>query len=180
MSFWSRAYENRSLTIGYKQTISQPYIVARMTELLIEKASGRGKIFKKIIDIGSGSGYQSAILSFFAEEVIGIERIKPLVSKSRSTLLNLGIKNVSIINGDGYVLDGLKNVDGIICAAAPPEIPEDLIKLLKDARLILPVGFKDMQKLICIEKQNKNSYEKFEVEDVAFVPMLGGISRNGD
>ena len=64
-AFWSRAYENRSLTIGYKQTISQPYIVARMTELLIEKASGRGKIFKKIIDIGSGSGYQSAILSFF-------------------------------------------------------------------------------------------------------------------
>ena len=61
-----------------------------MTELLIEKVSGRGKIFKKIIDIGSGSGYQSAILSFFAEEVIGIERIKPLVSKSRSTLLNLG------------------------------------------------------------------------------------------
>lgn len=180
-AFWSRAYENRSLTIGYKQTISQPYIVARMTELLIEKASGRGKIFKKIIDIGSGSGYQSAILSFFAEEVIGIERIKPLASKSRSTLLNLGIKNVSIINGDGYVLDGLKKVDGIICAAAPPEIPKDLIKLLKkDARLILPVGFKDMQKLICIEKQNKNSYEKFEVEDVAFVPMLGGISRNGD
>ena len=180
-ALWSRAYENRSLTIGYKQTISQPYIVARMTELLIEKASGRGKIFKKIIDIGSGSGYQSAILSFFAKEVIGIERIKPLVSKSRSTLLNLGIKNVTIINGDGYVLDGLKNVDGIICAAAPPEIPEDLIKLLKkDARLILPVGFKDMQKLICIEKQNKNSYEKFEVGDVAFVPMLGGISRNGD
>ena len=84
----SRAYENRSLTIGYQQTISQPYIVARMTELLISHTNTRGKVFEKVLEIGSGCGYQSAVLSFFCEEIDAIERIKPLVYKSRENLSN--------------------------------------------------------------------------------------------
>ena len=90
-ALWSRAYENRPLTIGYKQTISQPYIVARMTELLISHTKTRGKVFDKVLDLGSGCGYQSAVLSFFSEKVDAIERIKPLVEKSRENLSNLKI-----------------------------------------------------------------------------------------
>ena len=78
-ALWSRAYENRSLTIGYKQTISQPYIVARMTELLISHTNERGKVFEDLLEIGSGCGYQSAVLSYFADEVHSVERIKQLV-----------------------------------------------------------------------------------------------------
>ena len=92
----SRAYENRSLTIGYKQTISQPYIVAKMTELLISHTKSRGKILDKVLELGSGCGYQSAVLSFFSEEVHAIERIKPLVAKSRENLSALKINNVLI------------------------------------------------------------------------------------
>ena len=90
----SRAYENRSLTIGYKQTISQPYIVAKMTELLISHTNSRGKIFENILELGSGCGYQSAVLSFFSQKVDSIERIKPLVKKSIENLSNLNIENV--------------------------------------------------------------------------------------
>ena len=93
-ALWSRAYENRSLTIGYKQTISQPYIVARMTELLISHTNGRGKVFEDLLEIGSGCGYQSAVLSFFSERVDSIERIKPLVQKSRENLAHLKISNI--------------------------------------------------------------------------------------
>ena len=93
-AFHSRAYENRSLTIGYKQTISQPYIVAKMTEHLISHTKSRGKIFDKVLELGSGCGYQSAVLSYFCEEVHAIERIKPLVAKSRENLSQLKIKNV--------------------------------------------------------------------------------------
>ena len=98
----SRAYENRSLTIGYKQTISQPYIVAKMTELLISHTNSRGKIFENILELGSGCGYQSAVLSFFSQKVDSIERIKPLVKKSIKNLSNLNIENVAFIHGDGY------------------------------------------------------------------------------
>ena len=98
----SRAYENRSLTIGYKQTISQPYIVAKMTEHLISHTKSRGKIFEKVLELGSGCGYQSAVLSHFCEEVHAIERIKPLVTKARENLSELKIKNVHVV--DNYEL----------------------------------------------------------------------------
>ena len=97
-ALWSRAYENRSLTIGYKQTISQPYIVAKMTELLVSHTKSRGKVFKNILEIGSGCGYQSAVLSFFSEEVHAIERIKPLVQKSRENLSKLKINNDLVLS----------------------------------------------------------------------------------
>ena len=139
----SRAYENRSLTIGYQQTISQPYIVARMTELLISNTQSRGILFKNILELGSGCGYQSAVLSYFAEEIHAIERIKPLVKKSRENLSELKIFNVVVKHGDGYQdWDENKNYEGVICAAAPREFPEDLLSCCKEnSKIIMPIVF---------------------------------------
>ena len=141
-ALWSRAYENRALTIGYKQTISQPYIVARMTEHLISHTSKRGKVLNKVLEIGSGCGYQSAVLSHFANDVFAVERIKPLVSKSRENLSGLKIRNVIVKHADGFNgwEEDLK-FDGIICAAAPRQYPEELLELLEiGGKLVIPVG----------------------------------------
>jgi protein-L-isoaspartate(D-aspartate) O-methyltransferase len=128
----SRAYENRSLTIGYKQTISQPYIVARMTELLISHTKSRGKVLNQVLELGSGCGYQSAVLSYFCEQVHAVERIKPLVTKSRENLRELKINNILFKHGDGFVdWDQDIKYDGVICAAAPRQYPQDLIEKLK-------------------------------------------------
>ena len=180
-ALWSRAYENRSLTIGYKQKISQPYIVARMTELLISHTNSRGKIFENVLELGSGCGYQSAVLSFFSEKVDAIERIKPLVRKSRVNLSNLKINNVLFKYGDGYQdWDDSIEYDGILCAAAPREYPKDLISILKEnAKLVIPVGGSD-QKLNVITKCKDNEIDESFYDDVSFVPMLAGISDDGN
>tara|TARA_B100000965_G_C19569574_1_gene748435 strand:- start:18 stop:698 length:681 start_codon:yes stop_codon:yes gene_type:complete len=180
-ALWSRAYENRPLTIGYKQTISQPYIVARMTELLISHTKTRGKVFDRVLDLGSGCGYQSAILSFFSEKVDAIERIKPLVLKSRENLENLKINNVLFKYGDGYEdWDEKIKYDGILCAAAPREYPKDLISILKqDAKLVIPVGGSS-QILNVITKCKNNEVEEEQYEEVSFVPMLAGKSEDGN
>ena len=180
-ALWSRAYENRSLTIGYKQTISQPYIVARMTQLLISHTNGRGKVFEDLLEIGSGCGYQSAVLSFFSERVDSIERIRPLVQKSRENLAHLKISNILFKYGDGYQdWDKDKKYDGILCAAAPREYPRDLVGLLKnDAKLVIPVGGSE-QKLNVILKAKEDEIKEQEYEDVSFVPMLAGKSDDGN
>ena len=177
----SRAYENRSLTIGYKQTISQPYIVAKMTELLISHTKSRGKVFENILELGSGCGYQSAILSFFSEKVDAIERIKPLVQKSRENLSMLKISNVIFKYGDGYQdWDKEKKYDGILCAAAPRQYPNDLIELLgNDAKLVIPVGGTS-QKLKVVTKINDEEIKEDEFDEVSFVPMLAGKSEDGN
>ena len=177
----SRAYENRSLTIGYKQTISQPYIVAKMTELLISHTKSRGKVFENILELGSGCGYQSAILSFFSEKVDAIERIKPLVQKSRENLSMLKISNVIFKYGDGYQdWDKEKKYDGILCAAAPRQYPNDLIELLgNDAKLVIPVGGTS-QKLKVVTKINDEKIKEDEFDEVSFVPMLAGKSEDGN
>ena len=173
-ALWSRAYENRSWSIQYGQTISQPYIVARMTELLISHTNSRGKIFENILELGSGCGYQSAVLSFFSEKVDAIERIKPLVEEAKKNLSNLSIDNVFFIHGDGYQ-DWIKNIkyDGILCAAAP------VSALKPNAKLVIPVGGKD-QKLNVISVNEKNEINEEEFDDVSFVPMLPGISEEGN
>ena len=177
----SRAYENRSLTIGYKQTISQPYIVAKMTELLISHTKSRGKVFENILELGSGCGYQSAILSFFSEKVHAIERIKPLVQKSKENLSKLKISNVIFKYGDGYQdWDKEKKYDGILCAAAPRQYPNDLIELLgNDAKLVIPVGGSS-QKLKVVTKINDEEIKEDEFDEVSFVPMLAGKSEDGN
>lgn len=180
-ALWSRAYENRALTIGYKQTISQPYIVARMTEHLISHTSKRGKVLNQVLEIGSGCGYQSAVLSYFANDVFAVERIKPLVSKSHENLSDLKIRNVIVKHADGFNgwEEDLK-FDGIICAAAPRQYPEELLELLEiGGKLVIPVGLEGQQKLYVITKKSDTESEEMIHEDVAFVPMLPGVS-NGE
>lgn len=180
-ALWSRAYENRSLTIGYKQTISQPYIVARMTELLISHTKDRGKIFNNVLELGTGCGYQSAVLSYFCENIYSVERIKPLVSKARENLANLKIRNIEIIHGDGFTdWDKNKKYDGVICAAAPREYPHELVDSLNlSAKIVLPVGNSSNQKLNVITKISEDEILEQSFEDVSFVPMLPGKSFDG-
>ena len=176
-ALWSRAYENRALTIGYKQT----YIVARMTEHLLSHTSKRGKVLNQVLEIGSGCGYQSAVLSHFANDVFAVERIKPLVTKSRENLSELKIRNVIVKHADGFNgwEEDLK-FDGIICAAAPRQYPEDLLDLLEvGGKLVIPVGLEGQQKLYVIAKKSETENEEMVHEEVAFVPMLPGVS-NGD
>ena len=180
-ALWSRAYENRSITIGYKQTISQPSIVARMTELLISHTKDRGKIFNDVLELGTGCGYQSAVLSYFCENIYSVERIKPLVSKARENLANLKIRNIEIIHGDGFTdWDKNKKFDGVICAAAPREYPHELVGSLNIfAKIVLPVGNSSNQKLNVITKISKDEIHEESFEDVSFVPMLPGKSFDG-
>ena len=174
----SRAYENMSLPIGYKQTISQPYIVEKLTELLVRNSEKQNEKFEKILEIGSGCGYQSAVLSYFADEVHSVERIKQLVSKARENLSDLRIHNVLIKNRDGFEgWDEEIKYDGILCAAAPPEIPKSLLAFLKvGCCLVLPVGGSKSQKLKIVTKTKKD-FDEQEFENVSFVPMLGGTSK---
>ena len=180
-ALWSRAYENRSLTIGYKQTISQPYIVAKMTELLISHTKARGKILNNVLELGTGCGYQTAVLSYFSENIYSIERIKPLVSKARENLNELKIRNVELIHGDGFVdWDNKKKYDGVICAAAPREYPHDLVDNLNvSAKIVIPVGSPKSQKLNVINKISNEEIEQDLYDDVSFVPMLPGKSDDG-
>ena len=177
----SRAYENRSLTIGYKQTISQPYIVARMTELLISHTKSRGKVLDQVLELGSGCGYQSAVLSYFCDQVHAVERIKPLVTKSRENLRELKINNILFKHGDGFVdWDQDIKYDGVICAAAPRQYPQDLIESLNvDSKIVIPVGSSKSQKLNVINKISTEEIEQDLYDDVSFVPMLPGKSEDG-
>jgi protein-L-isoaspartate(D-aspartate) O-methyltransferase len=180
-ALWSRAYENRSLTIGYKQTISQPYIVAKMTELLISHTKARGKILNNVLELGTGCGYQTAVLSYFCENIYSIERIKPLVNKARENLNELKIRNVELIYGDGFEdWDNTIKYDGVICAAAPREYPHELVDSLNvSAKIVIPVGNSKSQKLNVINKISSNEVEQELYDDVSFVPMLPGKSEDG-
>lgn len=167
----SRAYEDSSLPIGFNQTISQPYIVAKMTELLVNKL-GRGG---KILEIGTGCGYQTAILSQFADHVYTVERISPLQRKAKEHLWELKIKNVSFVHNDGgWGWPEYAPFDGILVSAAPTEIPEALLEQMAlGGVMILPVGKAGEQALQRIIKTDK-AYEIEELEYVTFVPFLSG------
>ena len=167
----TRAYEDVSLPIGYSQTISQPYIVARMTEIL-----RNGKQLNKVLEIGTGCGYQTAILSRVAKEVLSLERIRPLVMKARGHLRTLKCNNVKLDHADGSIgLSEFAPFDGIIVTAAASHVPEDLLaQLAIGGRLVIPVGT-STQILTLIERQAKE-YVQTKLEPVKFVPLLGGIS----
>jgi protein-L-isoaspartate(D-aspartate) O-methyltransferase len=165
-----RAYEDVSLPIGYGQTISQPYIVARMTEIL-----RNDKPLNKVLEIGTGCGYQTAVLSRVAHEVLSLERIRPLVLKARDNLRALKCTNVKLDHVDGS--DGLAShapFDGIIVTAAATHIPHNLLlQLVEGGRMVIPVGTSS-QTLYLIERLN-NEFIKTALEAVKFVPLLGGL-----
>lgn len=167
-----RAYEDVSLPIGFGQTISQPYIVARMSELL-----RNGKPLEKVLEIGTGCGYQTAVLSKLAKEVYSVERIRPLVMKARGHLRELKCVNVKLAHADGNIgLADLAPFDGIMVTAAASHIPQELLnQLAVHGRLIIPVGT-DEQILHLVERKSANDYKQTKLEPVKFVPLLGGTS----
>jgi protein-L-isoaspartate(D-aspartate) O-methyltransferase len=168
------AYDDGPLPIGYSQTISQPYIVALMTELARPKPGDRA------LDIGTGSGYQAAILAALVEEVDSIEIIEPLARRATKTLAELGITNVHVKHGDGYEgWPDLAPFDIILLAAAPEQIPPPLVSQLgPGGRLVLPVGrFK--QELLLIERLEGGEIRESRITPVAFVPMTGKAEELG-
>jgi protein-L-isoaspartate(D-aspartate) O-methyltransferase len=169
----SRAYEDTALPIGYSQTISQPYIVARMTEALIEGGHKLGKV----LEVGTGCGYQTAVLAPFAKKIYSIERIAPLAKRAKATLKELDIKNVMIKHGDGTIgWRSQKPFDGILVAAAPMAVPEALFaQLANRGRLIVPVGPEGNQLLMRFTR-NGDHLDREVLGAVSFVPMLGGTT----
>ena len=171
----TRAYEDLALPIGYQQTISQPYIVAKMTEALIQKDKMSQKPLKKVLEIGTGCGYQSYILSLFSKKVVSIERSKPLPEKAKKILKQLKVTNIEFNLDDGSSVKETK-FDAILSAAAPLEVPLELKqKLSIGGKMIIPVGNKSKQVLTLITRTSKNNFEETKVEDVLFVPLLKGV-----
>ena len=167
----NRAYDDDALPIGFSQTISSPYIVAKMTQLLMEEDN-----MGKVLEIGTGCGYQTAILAKLFTHVTTIERIKPLQQKTENLLKKLEYKNIKFIYGDGF--DGYRAnapYDAIIMTASPSDIPEKLVsQLTSNGRMVLPLNMNGKQKLFRV-KNTKNGVFKKEVDDVLFVPMLEGV-----
>ena len=166
------AYENRPLPIGYGQTISQPYIVARMTEALLEG----GPLFN-VLEIGTGCGYQTAVLSGLVGRIFTIERIEPLLKRAKERLKELGVKNVRFRHADGNRgWAAHAPYDGILVAAAPLRIPDALLEQLAiGGRLIMPVGPEGQQELVRLVKREQK-IDRQSLGPVAFVPLLGGVS----
>ncbi len=169
----SRGYENTALPIGHGQTISQPYIVAKMTELLLD-----GPI-EKVLEIGAGCGYQSAILSQFANQVYAVERIAPLVNKLRERIQQLRYRNILVKHGDGMLgWEENSPYDAILAAAAPTSIPPKLLEQLKiGGRLVIPIGREGgHQDLLLITREDEDRYKEQKLDAVSFVPMRSGVS----
>jgi protein-L-isoaspartate(D-aspartate) O-methyltransferase len=162
------AYDDRPLAIGHGQTISQPYVVALMTQLIAPSPRSR------VLDVGTGSGYQAAVLAEVCKEVYSIEILKPLADEAAARLKAEGYKNVTVRHGDGY--RGWKEhapFDGIIVAAAAGHVPQPLVdQLAPGGRLVIPVG-RFFQELLLIEKRPDGSIAQRSVIPVAFVPMTG-------
>lgn len=166
----SRAYEDTALPIGHAQTISQPFSVARMTEILL---AGIPK--KKVLEVGTGSGYQTAVLSRLVERVYSVERISPLQNQARERFYQLKLNNIKLKHSDGsWGWEENAPYDGIIVTCAPEQVPENLLKqLAPGGRLVIPVGGSASQSLRVIDR-NGNNFEETELDAVSFVPLLGG------
>lgn len=170
-----RAYEDTALPIGHGQTLSQPYVVALMTEILLSLGPRQ-----KVLEIGTGSGYQTAILAQLVGQVYSVERIKPLLDKARERLRKLGLRNVRLYHSDGgFGFPDNAPYDAILSAAAPHEVPEELLhQLAPDGVLVIPVGPGDEQELRVITRDGDSSnFEERVAEQVRFVPLLSGVTR---
>lgn len=167
----SRAYEDTALPIGYNQTISQPYIVAKMTELLLRSSDHLGKV----LEVGTGCGYQTAILAQLVDHVYSVERILPLQKKAKIHLWDLKLKNISYLYGDGHQgWPDYAPYDGILASAAPAEIPPSLLQQLAvGGVMVMPVGQNGHQTLQRITRKS-SGYDIELLEAVTFVPFLSG------
>lgn len=167
----SRAYENTALPIGHGQTISQPYTVGLMTQTLLNKPR------LKVLEIGTGCGYQTAVLAPLCEKLVSLERIVKLHRQARDRLYDMGVRNVLFRHGDGFagMLDNAP-YDGIIAAAVSNDVPQELIdQLAEGGRIVMPVGGGESQVLIVIDKTSTGIIKR-ELEAVRFVPRLAGLS----
>ena len=166
------AYIDRPLPIGHKQTISQPYIVAFMTQAIQPDSDSR------VLEIGTGSGYQAAVLAEIVKEVYTIEILQSLAESSRLLLENMGYENIRVKHGDGY--KGWKEYapfDAIIVTAAPPSIPGELINQLKTGgRMVVPVG--EFYQELCLVIKTETGFEKKSLLPVAFVPMVNSLKED--
>lgn len=168
-----RAYEDTALPIGFNQTISQPYIVAKMTELLL--AAGP---LKRVLEVGTGSGYQTAVMAQLVDQVYSVERIKQLQDKSKERFQQMGLKNIYLQHTDGGMgWPSKAPFDGIIVTAAPEKIPEELLaQLAIGGRLVIPVG-QSQQQLKLVIRVNEMTFDTHIIENVKFVPLLAGTIR---
>jgi protein-L-isoaspartate(D-aspartate) O-methyltransferase len=168
----TRAYEDTALPIGHGQTISQPFVVARMSEAMIE-----GKAPRKVLEIGTGCGYQTAILAPLVNAIYSIERIGALLERARTQFKELGLRNIHLRHGDGF--QGWQSqapFDGILLAAAPLAIPEILFEqLAPGGRLIAPYGPEGRQQLVRITRRGEELHTE-TLGLVSFVPLLKGLS----
>ena len=166
----SRAYEDFALPLGFGQTISQPYIVARMTELLTA-----GRPLGKVLEIGTGCGYQTAILAKLAVEVYSVERLLPLLAKARKNLRELRITNTRFKHADGHV--GIPEgapFDAILVTAAATHVPDALKQqLAPGGRMVVPMGTREQH--LCVIERNARGFTQSKLDQVKFVPMLSGI-----
>lgn len=167
----SRAYDDASLPIGFGQTISNPYTVARMTELL--RAGGK---LGKVLEIGTGCGFQTSVLSKLAQEVYSVERIAPLLAKARDHLRELRVSNVRARHADGTMgLPELAPFDGIIMTAAATRVPPELLEqLATGGRLVMPIGTSEQR--LCLVEFDGKEYRQTMLEAVRFVPLLPGVA----
>ena len=166
----SRAYEDTALPIGFGQTISQPWIVARMTEALLE-----GSPLHNVLEIGTGCGYQTAVLAPLVGKIYTIERIGPLLDRARQRIKELNLKNVRFRHGDGgQGWPSHSPYDGILVAAAPHAVPEALLEqLAPGGRMIVPIGAEGQQELMRITRKEAG-YHRERLGPVAFVPLIQG------
>ena len=167
----SRAYENTALPIGFNQTISQPYIVAKMTEVLV-----KNKELENVLEIGTGCGYQTVVMAQFAKYVYTVERIDGLLIRARERFQKLNCNNIRTKHSDGNIgWPAHSPYDGIIVAAAPVGVPKALVEqLAMDGRLVIPVGKPGKQKLLLITRTEYDYTEQY-IDSVSFVPMLAGV-----
>jgi len=166
----SRAYEDTALPIGAGQTISQPYIVARMSEALLQ-----GRRLSKVLEVGSGCGYQTAVLAQLVDRVFSVERIESLIPPARERLHALGISNVRMRHGDGFNgWSAHAPFDGILVAAAPGFVPQTLVDQLDvGGRLVIPVGAQGTQRLLSLTR-TEEGVEEETLARVSFVPLVSG------
>ena len=173
-----RAYEDNALPIGHGQTISQPYVVARMTAALLASLRRAGREPRRVLEIGTGSGYQTAVLASLVETVFSVERIRDLLERARTRLRAMDVRNVRLRHDDGNLGWAAEApFDAVLVTAGASHVPDALMEQLRDGSpLVIPVGRGDVQQLKLFERDG-DAWRQQTLEDVRFVPLVQGTRR---